>query len=742
MKNYLIHLFLATCVSVCAQQQFTNSGNMKVHSGAAMTLFGDFINDGTFTDEGQKITFAGTSLQTIGGTSATTFSNLTLNNPVGSTLTANQNLKGVLTISQGTFSTIGKIFTLISDSTTTARIAPILGDFSGDITMQRYLASGPTDWRQLASPVSGVTINDWQDDFVTSGFPGSNSPSFSFLSVYSYDETTAGSSPNGYIAPTNASDPLTPGKGFFAYIGPTPVTVDVSGPPAKFNQTFTVSYTSSGGAAEDGWVLLGNPYPCAIDWTSGAWTKTNMNDAIYIWNPNLQQYASYVSGVSTNGGSSIIASSQSFWVQTNAASPSLSCTENVKYTGAASFVKAMNPFLTNLKLSFKGNNYSDETFIRFGNSATGKFDKQFDARKMLTSTPGVPSISSLDSTISDMSVNSLPVFNNEIKIPVRTIISSGYSGIYTIDCDSMSTIPNGYCVVLEDLATGVKTNLSNSASYSFFISDTTWAPRFLIHIRASHVVNAFAADCNGASTGKIVAEGKGQAPWNYIWKDATNTVIKSSFNLAGKDSVSNILAGDYFVYVSGSNSVCSSFITTVTVIQPEPVLANFNVPSATVQVNTGSLVVTNLSYNATSYTWNFGDGGPFVMSANPAPHVYNSLGDHTVVLVATNNGCSNVFTKVIKVTDQFVQGVEESLQEMNISVFPNPGDGLFNLIVKGAIPAGSFIEVFDVSGRKIFSQQLQGEKTEMDFRGKAKGTYFYRMNLGADKIMNGKLIIK
>ncbi|MCE3258790.1 MAG: hypothetical protein K0S12_431 [Bacteroidetes bacterium] len=464
--------------------------------------------------------------------------------------------------------------------------------------------------------------------------------------------------------------------------------------------------------------MIGNPYPCAIDWSSASWTRNKINDAVYIWNPQLQQYASYVSGVSVNGGSPIIASSQSFWIQANATSPSLACNENVKHTGTAAFVRPINQFLTNLKLSFSGNNYSDETVIRFGSPATKKFDKETDARKMYTTSTGVPSICSLDSTLTDMSVNSLPDFNNEVKIPLKTLVASGYSGNYTIKVDSTSQLPSGYCVVLEDLATGTITNLNNTSSYSFFISDTTSKPRFMIHMRASHQVNATPASCNGSATGKIVAEAKGQGPWNYIWFDGTNTVVKATNNTMGKDSLENIAAGNYGVYILGGNNMCGSSINSVTVSQPDPVIANFQVQSSTIHISTQSLTVQNISYNATSYVWNFGDGSPQSTAASPPPHAYNSIGQHTVVLVAANGGCASTFSQVVTVTSQFVQGIEESVSDGGLKVYPNPGDGLFNFVAAGR-SSDNQLEVFDAAGRKIYSATLKNGSGEIDLRNES-----------------------
>ena len=174
MKKLSFNSLLFLFVSILnAKQQFNNFGNLMVHNNASLTVFGNFIDNGTITDSAAVITLGGSNAQEIGGTSVTTFKNLTLNNSAGSYLSSNKKITGELNISSGTFSTTGYDFRLVSNANGTARIAPILGNFSGNITMERYL-SGPTSWRFLASPVSGATLADWQDDFFTSGFPNSD----------------------------------------------------------------------------------------------------------------------------------------------------------------------------------------------------------------------------------------------------------------------------------------------------------------------------------------------------------------------------------------------------------------------------------------------------------------------------------------------------------------------------------------------------------------------------------------
>ena len=320
----------------------------------------------TYTITGSTVALNGTSgAQTIN--EAGDFHHLTLNNLSGASIIAPQNLYGTLTLSQGTFTTTGQDFKLVSDSNGTARIAtiPTGADIVGNIIMERYLAPGPTSWRFLSSPTVGRTLADWSDDFIMAGFPGSQYPSFPFISILNYDETILGDKDSGFTAPTDITNPINTGQGFWAYIGPVPLTIDLKGPAIKGTQSLPVTYTpSAAGSDHDGWCIVGNPYPSTIDWeASSGWTKTNISNAIHIWNNANQQYAVYQAGAGVNGGTRYIPSSQAFWVQTTGSSPVLTLAESVKADTDEVF-KSNNTIPPDaLKLSISGNNYSDETIV-------------------------------------------------------------------------------------------------------------------------------------------------------------------------------------------------------------------------------------------------------------------------------------------------------------------------------------------------------------------------------------------
>jgi MSHA biogenesis protein MshQ len=70
---------------------------------------GNLVNNGspTLTHQNTTVIFSGTSPQTISGSSATTFQNLTINNPTGLTLASPITVDGTLTLGQGVLATGG-----------------------------------------------------------------------------------------------------------------------------------------------------------------------------------------------------------------------------------------------------------------------------------------------------------------------------------------------------------------------------------------------------------------------------------------------------------------------------------------------------------------------------------------------------------------------------------------------------------------------------------------------------------
>ncbi|MFZ1689253.1 MAG: hypothetical protein WAU70_17655, partial [Flavobacteriales bacterium] len=393
--------------TVKIDQAITVNGDMIINGildvqdpgNSGIDVNGAWTCNGTLVPRYGKVVLSGSNAQTMAGESF--FHDLRIENSssTGVTIASGpQHVLGALELADGDLAANGILHIASNPEHGDARVAPITGGtISGNVRVFRYIDAGATNWRFLTAPVSGRTLQDWQDDFFTSGYPGSAFPSFPFTSIYGYNEAAPGTEDDGFSAASGSTETIAQGEGYWVWCGDSlggtaPFLIDVNGPLYTGDRLLPVAYTNNGNPGGDGWTMVGNPYASAIDWDAPGWTKTNINNAIYIWDPDAENFAGYVGGVSINGGSRYIASSQAFWVQANAPAPVLRATENVKTAMAVGFKSGSNMDL--LRLRVVGNGMADETVLRTEAGATSGFDGDYDAYEKFSATIAAPSISS------------------------------------------------------------------------------------------------------------------------------------------------------------------------------------------------------------------------------------------------------------------------------------------------------------------------------------------------------------
>ncbi|MCW3082637.1 MAG: hypothetical protein JWP12_3 [Bacteroidetes bacterium] len=587
---------------------------------------------------------------------------------VGNTIT----VTGTIGISAGTLST-GNNLTLVSTASGTARVAQLNAgaDITGNVTMQRFIPAGTDGWIFLGSAISGATLQQWDDDFITGGFPGSQYPtSVINPSITGYDETLPGIYDDGYTVPT-ITDPINTGTGYWTFIMGTPLIVDVTGPIQKNQITFPVTYTDDPAqpASEDGWNLLANPYPSTIDWDGPGWTKTHMNNAVYMYSPTLDQYTSYVGGIGTNGGSNLIASSQAFLVQSNASGPVLKLQETGKNAADGLFIRASSSASADdlIKLDLTGTGtYKDETVIHFNAGATTDFDLPYDAMKFFSLTSTVPGIATMLDT-NNMSVNTYPLLTSDLSIPVK--VKVGTSGTYTINVDSITRMPEGACVILHDLLNGTQTDLRTTTTYSFYISDTTVYPRFVINIGAPVYVASTPSSCNGNANGSAVALGHGSGPWTYTWQNAAGAVVQTHTAVTGADTLDHIVAGTYTVFINGNSGACATMAGTVVVNGADSIDVQANIINAGCAGDPdGAINVTSVNGGNAPYNYSWSNGITGITNSNITAGTYS-------LLVTDSAGCIQEQTYVVPqnsaLTAGFVMSTDTVLLNANVPVIYN-----------------------------------------------------------------------
>lgn len=271
----------------------------------------------------------------------------------------------------------------------------------------------------------------------------------------------------------STTTPLQVDRGYMIWYTGSQTTYNFAG--TINNGSFTALVAST---AADRFNLVPNPYPSAIDWDAASgWTKTNLYNAIYVWNRNTGNYASYVATVGANGGSRYIAPGQSFFVKSTAASAGLQMTDAVRLHSSAPF---LNPVLAGdiIRISTVNDQGSDETLIRFSPEATDDFDPALDADK-LSGTDAAPQLATLTESGRIMSINSLPDDFKNLSVPLR--FTSSTTGAYALTFNIGAPLLEKYVFLLEDLVTNSFHNLNESAVYNFTHQLGQPAQRFMLH---------------------------------------------------------------------------------------------------------------------------------------------------------------------------------------------------------------------------------------------------------------------
>ena len=520
-------------------------------NGGTTSIAGDFINSGTFTHSDGTIEMNGGSAQSI--TASTVFGSLTINsgNTVTNDLGGTSEIEGTLSLEAGTFDTNNELI-IVSSSTATGRIGEVTGgSISGNVTVQRYFDPVFQGWHQLGVATNSASLTDWNDDFLTTGFTGSNFPTFPFINVVAYDETVTGSKNMGLTGASNITDAVNIGNGRRVYLDNEPMNIETTGTINTGDFIFPVTFTSSGGSTEDGWNLISNPYASAIDWDADGWTKTAINDAVYVWDGDLGLYNSYIAGVSTNGGSNIIPSSQALWIQANnSGTVALTVTESDKSTANGTFKNLSDQVVFNMFID--GPESSDELALVIRDGSTQEFDPLYDAHKFYPDN-GFASIASLSSDSVELSINTFPSFDSDMEIPIHVFSDPG---TYDLRADDNAELPGTVCSTIEDLFTEEIYPFNPGQNISFDWSGASMiSPRFIIYFSApAAVLNILETSCPGASDAIAEITGNGSGPWDYLWYDIDGTLLQESLENFNSDELGPLVPGEYSVEIIGSNT--------------------------------------------------------------------------------------------------------------------------------------------------------------------------------------------
>jgi hypothetical protein len=489
--------------------------NVTLNSGAVLTLAdnGVLLVNGSFTNNSGavaasgaqsngRVALTGAGPHTVGGT-LTTF-------PILATGAATT-LAGPVSIGTGlrlgsSLTTTGQTLTLLSNASITAYLINTGGgSVVGNVTAQRYIApnlNSGVGYRHYSSPVSGNTVAD----FATTGYApevsqaaaynGAADPTqvsiTPFPNIFKYNEARVTTNvpangsrdfDRGYEAPASTAEALEVARGYTVNISASAL-VDFTGTPNDGATPISVGGLTRGSLPQSGWHLRGNPFPSPLDWQQMVANNrlTNIDDALYVFKSSGQytgSYASYVGGVSTNGGSRYVPMGQGFFVRTSAAGS----TGSLTFTNAERDTTSNVPFQRGtadtrplLLLSLASATARTQAAVYFDPAASPAFDPARDARALpnpnglnLTTPAGTESLA----------INALPPLTGaDVLVPLLPGVAA--PGPYTLAVDQLTNLPASYHAYLRDALTGTYADLATTPSVSLSLSSGPATGRYAL----------------------------------------------------------------------------------------------------------------------------------------------------------------------------------------------------------------------------------------------------------------------
>ena len=691
---------------------------------------GNFINNATFTpsSSGLNITFNGSTSQVISGSGVLNVKKLTLNNSNGLQLSSGTiNIEEVMESTSGTFTQNGASIVLKSSIANNAGIIKVnnVSDYSyssGSFNVERFYNASSNGWRMICSPVKNSTLADVDDEFIFCGVNGTsagNNFSYAgcgnFYNVLTYNEAT-----NDYSEVTNVSQSISAGNGTLIYTSSGAKTLIMGG--ARSPNFDAISYPISRNGP--GYNLISNPYPATIDWSvfQGA---NSIQNAHWIYSGDAGNFLS-----STNN----IPHSQGFFINANS-NGNISFNVNQTINSQASFVKSENGinFPLSLRISSDQNSYFDYAHIHANANFSSAYDSLHEISKFYSPNSDLaPNIFFLDNDSNDLDRICI---NNNQDIDLFFDIKTGSlaQGNYTINFENISKFMIGSCISIEDLHTGILTDLRSDSNFTFISDSLAPSPRFKMSIEVDYDIYVTNSTCFQDSSANVKLYGSGIQGSYFNLIDSSGLIVDSV--VANSDSLLfNNLNKGVFNISTNHNGRCSIESQNILILEPENVISNFTTASDTFYIDSGntSIYFNNHSVGSSVYFWDFGDG-TFSYEINPS-HEFNSSGTYNVSLTSSMDSsqfCQDSFSKSIFIVDQtFLNMATDKLNSSKVSYFGN-------YIYFKNFNNFKYVSIYDLEGKLLLKTRFS-KIINVDLL--TKGLYIVSLE-NDNNIINQKLLV-
>jgi len=541
-----------------AYYNFTTSGaGTKTIPSGTLLVAGNLTTNGTLntTTNSTTVDLNGTGSQNISGSN--TFYNLSKTgaSTIGS-VTGMQTINNLFNISSGSglINSNGNITIIdgasLLDDNATSSFTP---GSAGNVVVQKSTSS-PNKSYLLSGPISSYTATtlDAGQGKQVLRFDSDGTP-INVGTVYTNTCSPAGrqnGNHNGLYK--NTVGALEVGKGY-SVLQATPKNLsflgNVNNGTINFSPLSTINRTTPDGsgfawcAGANGLVILGNPYPSAIDWALVYASATGINTSVKIWNGVNYTDVSQSDPILANRA---IKTGQGFILQvSNFASNSLSFQNAHRIaTNNGSLLRTESP-ISNIKIELtdvQNEEFKDILSINFNEKATDGFDAQFDSYDL----PGISEVPSLVAVVNgnELSTTELPTPTENKTIPV--MMSFNNESDYEVKVSNPASIPTNMKAYLVDISKKLEFDLSESTVILFKKGSYT---NYEVQLRTTEDQNSYTTVASNSNkvyslNDKIVVEN-----YNENLSDVT------IYDIAGRlvYSKNSVTKGKYDIELNNKN---------------------------------------------------------------------------------------------------------------------------------------------------------------------------------------------
>lgn len=378
--------------------------------------------------------------------------NLTINTGASVTINPGNSLtvKGTL-VNNGTL-------TIKSDATGTGSLIHYTAGVPA-FEIERYIAAAAdwltanNGWHLLSSPVASQSISN---TFTPSGTDND-------YDFYAFDESRLPAYWLNQKVVANAMNTFVTGNSYLVAYQQAGTKIF----KGSINATDVTlgSLANTPGSAYPGWHLLGNPFASAINWSTGNWTRTNVDAIAQVWDAATASYKT----MPEKGN--IIPAMNGFMVHTSGGG-SITIPADARVHNASNLYKSSDEEFILLKANDLEGLTSQSSIVRFNSQATAGFDSEFDSYYLSGYAPMFYSKSGND-------CYALNTLQGETKgMTVTFGFVKNTSSKYTLELSRSIT---GETLYLEDLKTSGVQNLYENPVYAFTSAEGDDPNRFVLH---------------------------------------------------------------------------------------------------------------------------------------------------------------------------------------------------------------------------------------------------------------------